>query len=366
MNFFSIDRRFFQKTLFGAICFGVLSCCFGTPTVSAQGWIKKMFEKKVEADPNTEYTLSETNGPWLIYATRFSGPQARQNANALALELRRDANCKAYVYSKAFNFDLNSEKKQNRNPYAPSFNYKKKGTVEEYAVLIGDFASLEDKDLQNTLKAIKVAHPMTMYRLQGVLNPPNVPQGTPGPLRMAFGVTNPLLPPEFFKQEGAIDEFVLGLNTKRPYSLLNCPRRYTVQVATFTGKVEINPEKVQEILDGKKPFTQRKVSELDYGMKAAQELCRILREKHKIEAYEFHDRYSSIVTVGSFDTYGQQLPNGMIELQPEIVQIMNRFQGKPARQNTGPNTISHEPVRFEGFECDVQPRLIEVPRRSTR
>jgi hypothetical protein len=42
---------------------------------------------------------------------------------------------------------------------------------------------------------------------------------------------------------------------------------------------------------------------------------------------------------------------------------MEQFQGKPAA-HVQPGTIAHEPKRIAGIECDVQPMIIEVPRKG--
>jgi hypothetical protein len=97
-----------------------------------------------------------------------------------------------------------------------------------------------------------------------------------------------------------------------------------------------------------------KKSELELGALAAEKLCKALRNRG-VEAYEFHERYGSMVTVGSFDHYSQRLPDGSIDLDPQIKQIIHQYQG----QLTGK---SYKPVIIDNIECDMQPRVIEVPR----
>ncbi len=53
-----------------------------------------------------------------------------------------------------------------------------------------------------------------------------------GPMRHAMIATNPLLPPDYFAPKG-LDPFVADMNKDLEYSLLKCPGKYTVQVATF-------------------------------------------------------------------------------------------------------------------------------------
>ena len=64
----------------------------------------------------------------------------------------------------------------------------------------------------------------------------------------------------------------------------------------------------------------------------ANDLTIFLRAKG-YEVYQFHDRYSSIVTIGSFKSPGRALPNGQLELDPEIQKIIDTFKAKPADPN---------------------------------
>ncbi|MDR0869731.1 MAG: hypothetical protein LBN39_02965 [Planctomycetaceae bacterium] len=345
-----------MKTLYS-----VLLCCavvlLSGNAASAQPNFLKNLGKSVEAEPDKEYLLADTNGPWLIYATSFSGTNGRKDANALVYELRKKHKFKAYLYEQKFVHDLSKESKRPQSPYARPLKYQKTGTVVEYAVVIGDFQSVEDNEFQKTLKAVKECRPEFLAKKQAAKDY-STWRGSTGstPLSMAFSITNPLIPPEI--QRGTVDKFIESINTSRPYSLLNCPNRYTVQIATFTGRVVIKPDEVKEIEEGKKPFSSGKTSELELGERAAVKLCKILREQG-VEAYEFHDRYASIVTVGGFNSYEQRLPNGQTVYARNVQDIINRFQGRPSTAGT----LTYEPVRFEGIECDVMPKVIEVPRR---
>ena len=55
----------------------------------------------------------------------------------------------------------------------------------------------------------------------------------------AFITNNPLLPKDYYNPPG-LDDFVVKMNEGVEYSLLECPGRYTVQVAHFTGQVIID------------------------------------------------------------------------------------------------------------------------------
>ena len=63
----------------------------------------------------------------------------------------------------------------------------------------------------------------------------------------AFVTRNPLLPKEYFAPQG-IDPEVAKWNTGPEYSLLNCPKKYTIKVATFKGRSSLKGAK-EEIGD---------------------------------------------------------------------------------------------------------------------
>src|SRR5690606_34878532 len=101
--------------------------------------------------------------------------------------------------------------------------------------------------------------------------------------------------------------------------------QYTVKVATFTGHSIILDKKNQDAISrGDVPK-----SHLEEAAKNAHILTEALRKKG-YEAYEFHDRKSSIVTVGSFSSVGSKRPDGKIEINPQIHQIMKQFGAETA------------------------------------
>ena len=70
----------------------------------------------------------------------------------------------------------------------------------------------------------------------------------------AFITTNPMLLSDYFVPKGGIDELVLRMNKGVTHSLLDCPGKYTVKVATFTGAVVLDQQEIHKIQNGDKPF----------------------------------------------------------------------------------------------------------------
>src|SRR5947207_2301619 len=52
---------------------------------------------RVEADPNKEYTVTPEAGAWMIRVTTYVGPESRQLAHQMVLELRSRFDLPAYV-----------------------------------------------------------------------------------------------------------------------------------------------------------------------------------------------------------------------------------------------------------------------------
>ncbi|GHT22691.1 hypothetical protein FACS189419_05600 [Planctomycetales bacterium] len=308
--------------------------------------------KSVEAEPGKEYILTETDGPWLIHLKAFSGTAARQDADALVFELRKSLNLNAFQYEMSFVHDVNQDFRTLNNPRS---KYQKKylnsGREKQYAVVVGNFPSMEDKSFKKALETVKGYNPKCLQ---------NKPGAVPLPLARSFGFANPLVTPA--NQSAVVDKFIESININRPYTLLRNPYRYTVRIATFSGRTIIRQDEIEAIENGRKQFSSRKVSELEMGERAATRLCKALRAQG-IEAYEFYSRNDSIVTVGGFSSFGRTLPDGTIQYDPAVLQIVQRYQGQPI--TTG-GQAGYKPVIIADVECDPSPKIIEVPRCPQR
>jgi hypothetical protein len=179
-----------------------------------------------------------------------------------------------------------------------------------------------------------------------------------GPLGMAFITTNPLLPDGYFVPQG-LEPIVVKMNEPVEHSLLKCKGKYSVKVATFTGQTVIDPKKIKQIESGSGPSMK-----LAEAAQKAHDLTLALRAKG-YEAYEFHDRYSSIVTVGSFDTLGNRRPDGKLDIHPQILMIQKTFGPEAIVMPNGATTLGNpREMKSLGIRFDLQPMVVEVPRRS--
>jgi hypothetical protein len=364
-----------------------LAATVSAPAAFGQGWLPASWFSAAEADPQAMHPLAEKDGPWLILATTFRGEAAREDARKLAAELRARHRLRAYTHEKAFDYTgeqagigLNPDGSPKRMRYANAER------VVEVAVLVGDFASCEDPRGQKTLQLVKTLHPESLggtaakTRLVADFLQANRqharPAGKP-PLHAAIMIPNPLLPDDYFSRH-EVDDFVLAMNADVDHGLLDCPSRYTVRVATFTGSGtfasgdEQAPDAGGSIVDvnrflealkgsGWRDPQVRGVERESRLVEAADNAHRLTEALRRAgwQAWEFHDRDSSIVCVGSIDQLAVPSAAGRPEPHPEIARIVAGLGPDPAALARGQVL----PRSFAGILLDVQPKPIDVPRR---
>ena len=82
------------------------------------------------------------------------------------------------------------------------------------------------------------------------------------------------------------------------------------------------------------------------------------------DAYEFHDRESSRVCVGSFDWIQRALPDGRIQINPDVQRVIEIF-GASVTVDPRLGALAHDQFKTElGMPFDLKPTPVEVPRRS--
>ena len=340
-----------------------------SPAVSfaAPPWATMIPFKRIDADPNKSYELEESHGPWLILAASFAGPKAEEQAHDLVLELRQRYKWEAYTFRQVFDFSQSTEGLgYDRYGGRKKMKYAHAAKFHEIAVMVGNFGSVEDPELERTLEKIKYAKPDVLARdgntktqrmagLRSVYRfvDSNPLTKTKGPMGSAFVTRNPLLPEEYFAAKG-LDPFLVELNRDLPNSLLDCPGKYSVRVASFRGVDTMKPAEFEKLT--------RERSRIDEAADKAYRLCEALR-KQGYEAYQFHDRTESIVTVGSFNSVGSERPDGKTEINPAVHDIMKRLGPQEARL-PGQASLGLAPKVVAGIPLDSQPLPVEVPRES--
>lgn len=364
-------RSLFSATLI-AVCFAQGTAVYADPPS-----FLAMFRKQPTAN---DLVLKDVHGPWLIYAYTFTGEDAEVRAQALAFELRQTLKLNAYVHAKSFDYakELGDERVTADGrvfKVKPMNDQATKG----YAVLVGEFDSIDNEAAREKLKAIKYMRPACLEKSTGDLNGDNKLESnewvdayrrfiwkrtddeerkSKGPMGTAMFTKNPLLPDEFF-QAPKVDDFIVSINKEAEFSLLSCTKRYTVRVATFSLSQAIS-------LGENDPKGELSTSEKNHVIQAerAHRLASALR-KQGVEAYEFHDRYGSMVTVGSFDSLGTANAEGAMVYDSQIIEVMNRFCGVKKYEQTAYGTVP-VPNTLDKIPFDLEAKPIAVPRAQTR
>ncbi|MEM0925742.1 MAG: hypothetical protein AAGJ83_06875 [Planctomycetota bacterium] len=330
----------------------------------------KLFGKSKPIDQGESYVLSKEDGPWLLLATTFVGENAKKRAERTAVEIRNTLRLPAFIYEENFDFTGTADRDAStgkRLRYANPHQY------EAFAVLVGEYDSVNHRSIKRDLDRLKSA------RLD-VFEDPNEVKAefntqTPAstiktfgqrlfqsrkghgrnPLAAAFVTRNPLLPDSFFEKPPEVDSFVRQLNEDVDYSLLEADGKFTVVVKTFGACGTIVGAKNEEKF-------QPSIERLDDFARQSARMVRALRKKGE-EAYQYHDRDRSIVTVGSFESLGRPYPNGGFEYAPEIRRVMSQYSalnGNVAQRVPGHNGIAANHIAMIPY--DVQPTPIAIPK----
>ena len=346
-----------------------------TGVVSQNSQCRSQHVSKIEAKPGKKYQLSEQHGPWMIMVAsvkapppdvRGEGMSPEEAADELVYELRKKG-IPAYTYKQdAVVGRINAHDRRGRE--TQRIYAARHGMI---SVLAGNYKYIdaentrEGKIAQKSLSYVKDFHPKFLRKKDNGARIRLSP-GRTGPLSGAFLTINPLLSPDEARARKH-DPVVLKLNSGTEHSLLDNPGKYTLIVASFYGKsvTQVSNSKFRELA------SQFRIADtLDTAMSSAWELANTLRQARvhgypeDYEAFVFHDRHRSVVTIGSFDS----------PQDPRIAKLAQHFGAKvkpvPA---TGKDallaevlTIPRKPSPSQPLEkswiFDPYPKLLEVPR----
>lgn len=356
-------KRFTQRWL---MAFVVLTLGAGSAT-AAPPWFSLLPFKRIDADPQKSYKLTKSHGPWLVFCTSFSGPTAAQQARELVLELRSRHRIPAYIYEQSYDYtDTVDGLGLNRYGRPKKMRYLNASRHTSFAVLAGEYDSVDNPKLEDVLEKVKYMHPdclnptrrntsaqqfagFGLGALQERINATRAKKKR-GQMGSAFVTRNPMLPREY-TDKGGVDSFVVDMNRGVEHSLLDNPGTYTVRIASFRGET---------VLPGKQLTSTSLSDKLIEAAEKAHRLTVALRAKG-YDAYEFHDRHESVVTVGSFQEVGRPRADGKIEINPAVHQLIETFRARPQQLGA---SLGQKPVALAGVLCDPQPMPVLVPRRS--
>ena len=322
----------------------------GTFTGTASG--------EIEAVKGKRYTLSKQHGPWMImvaairdvdddkrYNRRIEGGMSAQEAADEMVYALRLKGIPAYIFSQ------DEKVERITSPSVSEADGRRYIAQQGYiSVMAGNFRSNNDKSAESVLKYIKNKFNPAFLADEkngGIL--PRTP-GRPSPFSRAFLTVNPLWQGEVRDVEQ--DNFITDLNAGQKYSLLKNKGRYSLVIATFQGGslVKVGNSSLTEAAGF---FDKQFGKSLDDCAENAMELTDKLRNAKKYgydenyEAWVYHDKFKSIVTIGSFESKDD----------PRIRALATRFGGKTVRHpQTGDDVVAGE-----AFTIPRYPKNGEIP-----
>jgi hypothetical protein len=277
-------------------------------------------------EPIEPFLLTRDNGPFMVMAKTFRGPDAERWALALVLELRNDYQLPAYIL-RTRDFPMRSNIREVpptaiqeiRRPYVSE--PEKSRTHDEAVVLVGNEKTVKDAD--ELLHRVKKIKPKCLNQMHSIY-----------PWRDGLGkalrTTNPFVPAqELFPRK--TDPMVTKLNGGQ-HSIFRCPGHYSLQVAEFTGRSTFN-------VDDKR-FKPSLITDspLEQAFDSAEELAEVLAKDPEVRKtgclpYVYHDRTTSKVLMGAFnapdDPAAGKLRNTLLHLAVPLAQKKNPKTGNP-------------------------------------
>ena len=331
---------------------------------------------EIDAVKGRRYTLTKQHGPWMIMVASIrdvedpdrrlkDGMSAWDAADQLVYQLRLKG-------IPAYTFVREKQYSDAGDELSSSLDSRRYVAQQGYiSVLACNFKSNQDEDLDKVLDYIK-----NRFKPDFLIDEKNgglfaKTPGRPGPLSKAFVTVNPMLSPEEVRDRTVSSQdrdLVLALNSDSDYSLLRNRGRYTLVIATFSGNsiMQVGDKSDRAAMN---KFNKSFGSNLDESAKEAWSLTEALRHASKagysqdFEAWLYHDRNRSYVTIGEFDSKGD----------PRIQTLATQFRAKAGRNPaTGEEmltpeyfTVPRNPSPGKPVDkmwiFDGTPRLMEVP-----
>jgi hypothetical protein len=339
-------------------------------------------------EPIEPYLITTAQGPFMILAYTFRSPYAAKYAQALAMELRQTENLPAYVYY--MRIQPGGSNIRNIPPTAPG--YVRTGTLtpperyrsyDEAAVLVGNYPTIDDAE--GDLKRVKKLRPQTLsgtHSIWASADPRARRQGlsraivTQNPLVAAQrlypgrkdlpvqpgSVFDPFVMTTAVASAPKVDPLVKRLN-QGPRSLFQCPGPYTMVVAEFGGRSTLNPADPRFRDDRALQDSPLRTAHED-----AETLAEVLSSSSVIrqsghKVYVFHDRSSSKVCIGAFQTETDPAVASLRDLITRQVELFKAKDGQVSLVKFEPTVLD----RFRGnkgefFHLTPSPTLLAVPK----
>lgn len=250
-------------------------------------------------EPIEPYLLSKENGPFMVMARVFRGVDAERLALALTKELRNEFHLPAYILRTK---DMPGKSLIYGTPptapaamMAPNIKMPEKvRTFDEAAVLVGNERTLAAQE--KLFKYVRTLKPKCLDGMSKLLPWRSA-------LCYAYRTTNPYAPAQTLYPRTR-DKLVMDMNSGHR-SIVNCPGRYSLQLAQFSGRTEYQVGAQIQQFQLFPPSLRD--SPLQTAAADAERMAEKLARDPEVRrlgqpVYVFHDRTSSQVFLGSFNS----------------------------------------------------------------
>ncbi|HQR05234.1 MAG TPA: hypothetical protein PLN21_00345 [Gemmatales bacterium] len=301
-------------------------------------------------EPAVKYPLTPREGPWLIHVASFRGDQSLEFAHRLAEEVRTKHRLLTFIYS--MNEEDAKRDREQLKQYQMQFvgsdkvyesnerqKFKTVRIVKEYSVFVGNYPDMDKaREQAEVIKAFPPPASIPSYGVHLYKEPTAKATSDPqssevgglfrmrstvkteegkrlaetqgNPFRQAFVVRNPLQAkskvPTVVQQQApvAMDSSWPGLNEKEKYSIFTCAKPWTLVVAKFAPPTDVQSSMNNSVVQtGAVSPAQNLGKGLEAAAETARQVADLLRDGGKgYDAYVFHTRQYSLVTVGAFDS----------------------------------------------------------------
>lgn len=311
--------------------------------------------------PIEPYLITKDVGPFMVNAHVFRGENATRYAQALVMELRNAHKLPAYIYH--LKFMPGQSNIQGMPPTAKP--YVRTGQLsppeldrihDEAAVLVGNCKTIDEAE--DLLHRVQKTH---VDCLDGIPSMWKFRKNKG--LTRATLTQNPLVAAQNMfagqPENGAVvDPSILRTNftpkpdalIKRmnsgpfcPRSIFKCPAPYTMVVAEFSGRATLDAND-QGFKDGNSLLK----SPLRTAHEDAEKLAEALAKNDQVvragyQPYVYHDRYTSRVTLGAFQTPDDPQAKALRELAPKVEVVEKRGREATVHHLTPANELMAVP-----------------------
>ncbi len=269
---------------------------------------------------NRDLQITPAAGNWLVMVISYPGKNGPVEARKMCLELRNNKRVPAYVFvfgaeerrkeydrvKKIIDRQQEFFKKQGVWPEEP-LRVRHQQIDVQHAVLMGGYPDADAaKSALNAIKNWPSPDPAKValeHRVEWVPDPQNLKKALKAesapvnPYKRAFVARNPTVKQETV--EPKMDVATLRrLNSDEPLSLFNCKKPFTLAVKEYQTPFTMQDKDASPTIWDS--LGANKNNKEDFARKSAHNLAESLRQR-KLDAFVLHGKFSSSVTVGSFD-----------------------------------------------------------------